>query len=406
VGISSGGIKMTVKEFDGKMITANIRDIEIKSRRAQYTYLSKVAASCTDETAILYKDNASAIALIDVLERQNIDYRLIDDDGGFFSDKVVKDIRNIIKFAYNNTDIELFMRIHSKISIFMDKNAIIEACRNSKAMQMPVIDAAIKFGTLDARQIKHAKAIQKHLKELLDDPADMAVCRIVKYMGYGAYLERKGWSDLNVQILDSIGFNEATPIRLLERLEELETIINNHKPKDDCQFILSTINASQGKEYGIVYIMDAKDGIFPSNPIKERDKATEEELKIFDEEKHLYRDGVASAKEHLNIFSFKRESLFTDELLGKTYKPEIRSHARKNLLLSKSAQSQIVAKKPVVESEYRHKLEEIKTSGQVKHKTYGEGKVIAFNGDTLEIAFPSKTAKCKLKFMMENGLIL
>jgi hypothetical protein len=59
-----------------------------------------------------------------------------------------------------------------------------------------------------------------------------------------------------------------------------------------------------------------------------------------------------------------------------------------------------------VDSEYLDKLEEIKTSGQVKHKTYGEGKVIAFYGDTLEIAFPSKTAKCKLKFMMENGLIL
>jgi hypothetical protein len=152
--------------------------------------------------------------------------------------------------------------------------------------------------------------------------------------------------------------------------------------------------------------MDAKDGILPENVVKDRKKATNDELRAFDEERHTYYTGVTRAKNHLNIFSFKYNSVFTDEFLGKSNKPEIKSHARKNILLSKSAQSQVAVKKTVVESEYQDKLEEIKNSGLVKHKTYGDGKVIAFNGDTLEIAFPSKTAKCKLKFMMENGLIL
>jgi DNA helicase-2/ATP-dependent DNA helicase PcrA len=152
--------------------------------------------------------------------------------------------------------------------------------------------------------------------------------------------------------------------------------------------------------------MDAKDGIFPETLIKDRDKATSDELRAYEEERRLSYVGVTRAKNHLNIFSFKNKSIFTDELLGKNNKPVIRSHARKNILLSKSAHSQIPEKKTVVESEYLNKLEEIKNSGHVKHKTFGEGKVISLNGDTLEIAFPNKTAKCKLKFMMENGLIL
>jgi DNA helicase-2/ATP-dependent DNA helicase PcrA len=152
--------------------------------------------------------------------------------------------------------------------------------------------------------------------------------------------------------------------------------------------------------------MDAKDGIFPENAVKDRDKATRDELKEYEEERRLYYVGITRAKNQLNIFSFKNKSAFTDELLEKSNKPMIRSHARKNLLLSKSAQSQIIAQKVVLESEYLNKLEEIKSSGHVKHKTYGDGKILALNGDTLEIAFANKTAKCKLKFLMENGLIL
>jgi DNA helicase-2/ATP-dependent DNA helicase PcrA len=154
--------------------------------------------------------------------------------------------------------------------------------------------------------------------------------------------------------------------------------------------------------------MDAKDGILPRRVLKtdEANTPTPKELADYEAERMLYYTAVTRAKHNLNIFSFKHNSTFTDELLSKPSKPQIKSHARKNYLLSKSAQSQLVSQKKVVEDEYQEKLEEIKTSGHLKHKTYGDGRVINFNGDTIEVAFPNKTAKCKLKFMMENGLIL
>lgn len=61
--------------------------------------------------------------------------------------------------------------------------------------------------------------------------------------------------------------------------------------------------------------------------------------------------------------------------------------------------------KTVTDQAYREKLEEIRTTGRVKHKTFGEGMVVSADGDTLEIRFKTKTAKCKLRFMMENGII-
>jgi DNA helicase-2/ATP-dependent DNA helicase PcrA len=389
---------MTFNELRENKITATIRDIEIKSRRAQYTYLAKVAANTTEEVAVLYRNDECMLPLVDILERQGIDYKLKSVGISFFADKVVTDIRNIIKFAYNPSDIELFMQVYNKISMFMSKSAAIEACRNSKEKKIPIIDAAIEYGMLNEGILKHAKTIQKHFKEMINDPADRAVYRIIKYMGYGAYLECMEIKDGMIPILDAIGFNEPTPLRLVERLDELESIIREKKPSPECHFILSTIDSSKDLEYDIVYLMDAKDGILP--------QTMGSELPDYEVERHLYYIGVTRAKNNLNIFSFKDNSIFTDELLGKSNKPFIKSHARKNFLLSKSAQSQITDKKTVVESEYLNKLEEIKNSGYIKHKTYGEGKVVGLNGDTIEIVFPNKTAKCKLKFMMENGLIL
>lgn len=74
---------------------ADIREISLKSRKAQYVYLMKAAQECTTgmagmsgseehrgradasvtETAVLYRDNECAIPLIDLLERKNIPYR-------------------------------------------------------------------------------------------------------------------------------------------------------------------------------------------------------------------------------------------------------------------------------------------------------------------------------------------
>ena len=62
-----------------------------KSRKAEYVYLMRVAQECMTresslqkngmdarkaETAVLYRDNECAIPLIDLLERNNIPYRM------------------------------------------------------------------------------------------------------------------------------------------------------------------------------------------------------------------------------------------------------------------------------------------------------------------------------------------
>ena len=53
--------------------SASIREIPLRSRGQQYTYLARVAADCDRQTAVLYRDNECALPLIDLLERNGID---------------------------------------------------------------------------------------------------------------------------------------------------------------------------------------------------------------------------------------------------------------------------------------------------------------------------------------------
>lgn len=59
-----------------------IRTIDIARRKGQYGYLLKVARNLMEKdaedqktTAVLYRDNESALPLIDLLEKQEIPYR-------------------------------------------------------------------------------------------------------------------------------------------------------------------------------------------------------------------------------------------------------------------------------------------------------------------------------------------
>lgn len=391
---------------------ADIREVEVKSRRAQYGYLAKVAENCQTETAVLYRDNESIIPVVDLLERKGIDYRIKNADLTFFSHKVILDIQNIICFAANPYDTERFMQIYYKIGTYMNKQAAQEACRISESRGMPVLEAALRFGRISAGTQKSVKSMQTHMEGLLGESAAQALYRIQKFMGYGDYLERAHISGGKLQILEAIAANEPSAMRLVERLQELSAIIQEKIPGPDCKLVFSTIHSSKGLEYDTVYLLDAKDGVFPENVITDRKRASQEELKLYEEERRLYYVGVTRAKNNLVIFSFRDGAAFTRELLGSKAPEGKGSEGKAAAALQDSRKSHIgnfkqnkPAVKIVSEAAYRDKWEEIMTTGYVKHKIWGEGMLLSADGDDLEIEFSHKTAKCRLRFMMEHGMI-
>ena len=402
----------------------DIQKIHLKNRRAQYTYLAKVAENTEVETAVLYRDNESIIPVVDLLERKGISYRIKNADLTFFTHRVVMDIKNIIRFAMEPANTEIFMQIYYKISTYMSKLVAIEACRISQEKEITILDAALDYGKIPAGTRKSVKAIQTHLNRILEEDGGKAIYRIIHFMGYQDYLEKANIKDSKLSIIKAIAYNEPSVLALISRLDELATLIKEKPYDSECKFILSTIHSSKGLEYDKVYIMDAVDGIFPENVIAnyEKRKAKDEESKEYEEERRLYYVGVTRAKNELCIFEFDEGSTFTNELLGIENK---KSRNLNNIYAgtnvsssgnrSKSAhykrsvsisyQKAETKRKTVTESEYADKIEEIYLTGTITHKKYGLGRVLKMSGDLLEIEFEGKVAKCKLKFMMEHSLI-
>lgn len=316
---------------------ADIREISLKSRKAQYVYLMKAAQECTTgmagmsgseehrgradasvtETAVLYRDNECAIPLIDLLERKNIPYRMRNADLSFFTHRTVLDVQNIIRFAMDPKDTELFMQIYYRLKLFFNKKDALRYAQISQEKDMEVLDAALKYGNLEKYQEDNIRNLKRQMVRILNMPGDEAVNQILTYMGYQDYLKKMGMNANKLETVKLIGSRVESPEKLLERLEELRTIIQEKVSDKDCPFILSTMHASKGLEYDTVYLLDVMDGILPEKVLANSRTASKEELETYEEERRLFYVGVTRAKNQLNVFTTNKPSKFCSELLGK-----------------------------------------------------------------------------------------
>ena len=356
---------------------ADIRKISLKSRKAQYVYLMKIAQECSTETAVLYRDNECAIPLIDLLERKHIPYRMRNAELSFFTHRTVLDIQNIIRFAMNPKDTELFMQIYYRLKLFFRKEDALNYTNISKEKDIPVWDAILQYGNLEEYQQNHVRSLRRQMKKLLDMTGDKAVDQILVYMGYQDYLKKMGMNANKLEIVKMIGSREDSPEKLLERLKELERIIREKEEERECRFILSTMHASKGLEYDTVYLLDVVDGILPEKVLTSMNTASKEEIGAYEEERRLFYVGVTRAKNQLNIFATGKPSRFCNELLEKNI----------------SAES------------YQKLSDELGEGVIVKHRKFGKGVVTEIEGEHIRIRFGDDEKKMDLKVLARLGLL-
>ncbi|MBR1471425.1 MAG: UvrD-helicase domain-containing protein [Lachnospiraceae bacterium] len=306
---------------------ADIRYIQLKKRSGQYAYLGKVAADCDTETAVLYRDNESALPLIDLLDRQQIPFRLKRSDMSFFTHRVVTDVVSILRLALDPYDTELFLRIYYKCQTYLRKPQAEEMCRISLEKHIPVPEAAEKLHSLNGMIKGKCRALMTNLMSMRNESPAKAIFRIEKPMGYLEYLERSRIDGGKLFILKQLAYAESTITSYLERLAYLQKRIGGRMREEDSSFILSTIHSSKGLEYDRVYLMDAFDGLFPSQ-VPTPGNATEEERKVFEEERRLFYVGMTRAKNELCIFRSEEESSrFVREITEKDENKEVREAA-------------------------------------------------------------------------------
>lgn len=420
---------------------ADIREISLKSRKAQYVYLMKAAQECTTgmagmsgseehrgradasvtETAVLYRDNECAIPLIDLLERKNIPYRMRNADLSFFTHRTVLDVQNIIRFAMDSKDTELFMQIYYRLKLFFNKKDALRYAQISQEKDMEVLDAALKYGNLEKYQEDNIRNLKRQMVRILNMPGDEAVNQILTYMGYQDYLKKMGMNANKLETVKLIGSRVESPEKLLERLEELRTIIQEKVSDKDCPFILSTMHASKGLEYDTVYLLDVMDGILPEKVLANPRTASKEELETYEEERRLFYVGVTRAKNQLNVFTTNKPSKFCSELLGKRnlrenqqkeyagikkwgdYSPAGTYGIKGNGMYHGYGTGHGSQKQPG--KSYQELADALGEGMVVKHKKFGEGVVVDMEGEHIRIQFGDNVKNMDLKVLARLGIL-
>lgn len=352
---------------------AQVREIGLKGRRAQYTYLAKVGASLAETrsgtrddllqnpsrknpgpvTAVLYRNNESAVGLVDRLDREGVPFRIRNAEIAFFTHRTVGDIRAVLRLCLDPSDTDSFMRIYYRFNLYLKKDQARRICDRSRALGIGVLDAAIgdvpairrrgdrdgaspgkmaektsgsaaglnlpsgALPTLHANAVRGLKNFRTQLRQMKKDRGDEAVERIVRDMGYGDNLDGRGLSDSRIFTLRSIGAGTDSPAALLDRLDQLYEILANREMDPACPFVLSTIHASKGLEYDTVYLMDVTDGTFPETVPDDTGRMTAQERAAFEEERRVFYVGVTRARNRLNIFTLPGMSVFADEFFGR-----------------------------------------------------------------------------------------
>lgn len=383
----------------------DVTEISVGTRKAQYSYLVKVAEGCTTQTAVLYPEHECVLPLIDLLERRGIPYRMRNVELTFFTHRVVQDISNIIKLAADPKNIDLFLLIYYKLNTYIRKQDALQIAELSREKNLSVWETALSYEGLDGYAKGNIKSVATHMEHLLTEPASRAIHRIVQFMGYQDYLKRSEIKDTKLDTLKMLASLEETPLRLVERLNELRKLIEKKEQDQSCPFILSTIHASKGLEYDTVYLLDVVDGILPDQIPVNLKTAPREELETYEEERRLFYVGTTRAKNRLFLFTMKQTSSFCDEFLGKAAPKKRVIPATAGNIHLPEADTKAAAPKALSDSEFQKFMDQLAEGMVVTHKIFGQGVVVELNEKKIRIDFDGEVKTFSSRVLAGSGML-
>ena len=403
------------KRHEKKMVAIRpaggiLRQIDVKSRKAQYSYLLKVAKDCDRETAILYRNNESALPLIDALEREQIPYRMKSREMTFFTHPVVTDICDFIRLALDPYNDEAFMNIYYKMGAGISKvNATkaVEMNRRKKPLIELIDDLDISPYTR-----KQCRALATHFINMRGESTGKAVYRILNFMGYSAYMDEHGMDFGKSEILQLLANQEDDLNAFLPHLKSLHETIADAPGNADSNLILSTIHSSKGLEYDRVYMIDMLDGILPSSPLPKKG-ASDEEISLYEEERRLYYVAMTRAKNELYIFTqgMIHTSAFSKKVFGMKPKSTGMESKSRRKIENRSAHYTSYADKLEKSMERKKEIEALMADFEagviVNHKKYGRGVVVDREDNIAKISFDSvpETKKMSLEIAIGKDLM-
>lgn len=285
------------KDYGEKVVIKTLKD-----SYDQYNYI-KNNLDPNKSTAILFRNNISAINLVSFFIEDEIDFSINEDFLDFFKSQIIDDFFDIIRFSEDFYDTESFENIYYKIKTFIKKTEI--ESLNFKPLNQDIFD--FYYEILDYDRKNSLYDIEKKLKHIKKLPFSRKISYIYKYLGYKEYSALKANKfaeevinkDLFVESLVNFTKDVNSIENFDKKILKLKKKLKLMTPSD---LVLETIHRSKGLEYDTVFIVDMNKNEFP---IIDFDKNPEKNL---EEERRVFYVAMTRAKEKLFILSTKKRN--------------------------------------------------------------------------------------------------
>ena len=412
VEVANKFIQQNKKRYNKNMFTNNPphKPIKIKTLqdyKLQSNYLIKQISKMDNlqDVAILYRNNSSAILLLDAFEKANIPFYMKDVDNRFFHHWVVEDIKNFMRLSYNTSRVDVFERIYSKFNGYLKLSQMeeLKRVRNNES----VFDNLLSFVKLEEYQKKKIQHFKKTYERMHDATPKRILQMIRDDLGFERVLEfrsEKFGYNLNnlveiLNTLEQIADSTETMVDFVNRLNHLDALMKTSKfNKGENAVTFSTLHSSKGLEFQTVYMIDLIDGIIPSKS-KEEDEGAEEER---EEEVRLFYVGMTRAIAHLELISYERKfhaPVKKSEFIDQVYKIIHPNEQKKP-----SKQEKKVKEKPINPNGIKERSI-LKIGLQVKHIVFGSGEIVFIDDDMVEIRFEQSHKKFLISTCLKQGFL-
>lgn len=405
VNVANVFISSNQKRYKKTMFTDKPSDKEIRIHSFEYGYqqlhyIIKELKSkeLIGQTAILYRNNISAINLIDHLEGANLPFYVRDSGYKFFNHWVIKDILNFMRFSYSDKNVGILETIYSKFDSYISKQQI-EYLKNQDPTKS-VFDHLADLPNLPAFRRKNFQEFKRQFKKLNGMTPLDALRYIRKELHYDKKLEefseRLGLSIESfygvLATLQDIAQGMKTHKDFADRLRHLEQLISESVAnKDNNAVTLSTLHSAKGLEFECVFMMDLVDGILPNiESIKASEKKKPESL---EEERRLFYVGMTRAKKELELLTV--DNLNDQDVVESQFVGEVRE-----ILCPGRSQA---GEKGVSLTTFK-----LEKGANIRHKAFGIGRITVADveRDLLEVNFRKLGPKqFSLKVCLEGKLV-
>ena len=273
--------------------------------------LKRISEINPNETiGVLYRNNISSLYVADILKNNDIDFFVKENKFDFYSNRILNDVKNILLFSEDTTDLEVFKRIYFKLNSYIKKDFITKL--EFKPYNQCVLESLLDLDELNDFYLNKITSLRNDFKRLKRMKMEDKIDCILYELGYGDYLDNfNEFSNLNYNLIfDLIKYlskDLKTFDEFIEKLDNLKELLKNASSSKS-NISISTIHSAKGLEYDNVFIIDLIDGEFPQKSV-----LNSFDEKLLEEERRLF---LFTIKERNNLPV--EPSIFYNELKNKT----------------------------------------------------------------------------------------